>query len=522
MANFLGELEASGLLEDSASEGGPSIPPDSSAGPAPDASAATGAGETANAHQGNGQTRALAQEGGEAPAAAEADPGPTGPAEQRVLGPLDGGNEQWFEVLDTASGKVYFWSAASNQVVWDAPEGTKPRSAEAVHGGDRAPAEAADSNADVPNSMADSSAQQEVGPQPAADAHQGGQQALGTGDAGPDGIGPGHGQGAQQAVAPHQLELLTLLLEQEAAAHHPAAIPALQRLSVQAAALRDAHAAILAMAESEEGSDGRLLLPRAAFNAWVHQQFNALQAEADDASIQAPADQGAQPPPAAPPAVGPATLVTLSQQAASSLEVSEEGELPPGEPSEDMEIDAVEPAPVAQSLHMPASQARPGSGEASPPLPDEEEEDSPQPHPDRDADPPLPVDQEAASLPPAASQDTPENGEPSGLLTASAAPAVKRLEYAAQPVRSATPPDADGSAASTQLARQVCKSWMITPAFSALHHSSPAHAASPIKACRQVNPCARLLVLVILVLHQLALQPCTQCWIREFLCLLLC
>ncbi len=47
-------------------------------------------------------------------------------AEQRVLGALKGA-EDWSEVMDMASREVYFWNSITNEVVWDAPEGSKPR-----------------------------------------------------------------------------------------------------------------------------------------------------------------------------------------------------------------------------------------------------------------------------------------------------------------------------------------------------------------------------------------------------------
>ena len=49
-----------------------------------------------------------------------------GPAEQRVLGQLEGA-EDWSEVMDMASQEVYFWNSVTNEVVWHAPAGSKPR-----------------------------------------------------------------------------------------------------------------------------------------------------------------------------------------------------------------------------------------------------------------------------------------------------------------------------------------------------------------------------------------------------------
>ncbi|KAK9906386.1 hypothetical protein WJX75_000970 [Coccomyxa subellipsoidea] len=48
-------------------------------------------------------------------------------AEQRVLGSLDG-CPGWHEVMDMDSGKVYFWNEETDDVAWDPPEGSVPRS----------------------------------------------------------------------------------------------------------------------------------------------------------------------------------------------------------------------------------------------------------------------------------------------------------------------------------------------------------------------------------------------------------
>ena len=51
---------------------------------------------------------------------------PSGQAEQRILGSLDGG-PGWSEVMDMGSGEVYFWNSVTNEVVWDPPPGSFPR-----------------------------------------------------------------------------------------------------------------------------------------------------------------------------------------------------------------------------------------------------------------------------------------------------------------------------------------------------------------------------------------------------------
>ncbi len=46
-------------------------------------------------------------------------------AEQRLLGYLSQ-SPSWSKVLDTASGSVYYWNVATNEVVWEVPEGLDP------------------------------------------------------------------------------------------------------------------------------------------------------------------------------------------------------------------------------------------------------------------------------------------------------------------------------------------------------------------------------------------------------------
>jgi len=59
------------------------------------------------------------------PSAPDPQPQPAtadGPAEQRTLGFLAAAPE-WCKVLDTGSGKIYFWNTGTNEVIWDAPSG---------------------------------------------------------------------------------------------------------------------------------------------------------------------------------------------------------------------------------------------------------------------------------------------------------------------------------------------------------------------------------------------------------------
>ncbi|DBA73897.1 TPA: hypothetical protein ACH3X2_009548 [Trebouxia sp. C0005] len=66
----------------------------------------------------------------EATSLANADASPSEPAEQRVLGNLEGA-PTWREVMDMASGKVYFWEQDTDEVAWEPPPGAKPRSRQA-------------------------------------------------------------------------------------------------------------------------------------------------------------------------------------------------------------------------------------------------------------------------------------------------------------------------------------------------------------------------------------------------------
>lgn len=45
----------------------------------------------------------------------------------QVIGELEGA-DGWHEVMDMASGQVYFWESVTNGVAWDPPEGSHPRS----------------------------------------------------------------------------------------------------------------------------------------------------------------------------------------------------------------------------------------------------------------------------------------------------------------------------------------------------------------------------------------------------------
>eukprot|EP00884_Botryococcus_braunii_P004195 jgi/Botrbrau1/13777/Bobra.0056s0030.2 len=111
--NFMSELQASGLLKDDASdiEESQEFAPSSAEADEAEISAAASALTVAE------QVDDMQEES-------------TGhAAEQRVLGDLQG-CPGWSEVMDMSSGKVYFWNIETNEVAWDPPEGSVPRSDE--------------------------------------------------------------------------------------------------------------------------------------------------------------------------------------------------------------------------------------------------------------------------------------------------------------------------------------------------------------------------------------------------------
>lgn len=50
----------------------------------------------------------------------------------QVIGELEGA-PGWHEVMDMASGKVYFWESSTNGVAWEPPQGSRPRSTSLQH-----------------------------------------------------------------------------------------------------------------------------------------------------------------------------------------------------------------------------------------------------------------------------------------------------------------------------------------------------------------------------------------------------
>lgn len=443
VANFLGELEASGLLAGNATEpaqtGQPSTFPEASlavAAPSQAAAALNAAGEPAapavaetGALPSNGKQSRQQQESasiGSAAAAAKRRE----PAEQRVLGKLQGAPD-WFEVMDMASGKVYFWNGSSNEVAWQPPADSAPRSSHdtaAIYADAQAGSKLHHSKQEIEpgHTPLPASKQDSAPPQQHAEATQ---------------------LARDEAVTLHQLEVLALLLEQEAPSH---SIPLLARLSVQAAALRDTQQAVSLMARAD---GDRLVLSRAAFDAWVHQQYTAIHAEADQVSAAATAEHHTSP--------------TRSPElpAAASAEQPEDGELPAepaGSPHDtDMEIESEAEQGQLPYAGLPADDIRRtphddnGSSE-DPPLPPEDAAGmSAQADLDQEAvAPPLPAAHAAgdgttdANGPSSAAAEylaaalTPESNPPTP-----SAQVVKRREYAAQPVRSYTPPGVSSDAA---------------------------------------------------------------------------
>jgi hypothetical protein len=109
LASFLSELESSGLLADDDAASA------DAQNPQRDAQQPTAGDPAATAHTAGQDARG----GG---AAASAGGGAT---EQKVLGPVEGAGGGWFLVLDSGSGRQYYWHRDSNEVAWTLPAGAE-------------------------------------------------------------------------------------------------------------------------------------------------------------------------------------------------------------------------------------------------------------------------------------------------------------------------------------------------------------------------------------------------------------
>lgn len=123
LASFMDELESSGLLADTTGE----AIPERSASMAPAASDNPVEQLPSAAEAEQPSVPDLAEEGGpDAKAEELAEEEASGPAEQRVLGELEG-MPGWSEVMDMATKKVYFWCISTNEVAWSPPSEARPR-----------------------------------------------------------------------------------------------------------------------------------------------------------------------------------------------------------------------------------------------------------------------------------------------------------------------------------------------------------------------------------------------------------
>ena len=105
------ELESSGLLKEEQEQA------------EQQAAAAAGAAGSSTPQDGTTSQAAGTAEADNTAGAGSSDAAASGgPAEQRVLGYLRQ-EPSWCKVLDTASGKIYYWNLSSNEVVWQVPEG---------------------------------------------------------------------------------------------------------------------------------------------------------------------------------------------------------------------------------------------------------------------------------------------------------------------------------------------------------------------------------------------------------------
>lgn len=141
LANFMEELESSGLLSDAQrahaeTAGEPAQTAGDANGQADRAATPPAASSAAEPNQPQPEAAAgesAAAVGGESSeelpgAGPEQEPDQTG--EQRVLGDLEG-CPGWLEVMDMGGGRVYFWNEHTDEVAWDPPAGAVPRSQQA-------------------------------------------------------------------------------------------------------------------------------------------------------------------------------------------------------------------------------------------------------------------------------------------------------------------------------------------------------------------------------------------------------
>lgn len=454
VASFLGELEASGLLTDTdeppsssiagndtstttSAAAAAAVPAAVQAAPSakqPDATAAPIAGHTSESVQQTSSDTAQASS--------------SQPAQQRVLGGLEGtAGQQWFEVMDMASRKVYFWNASSNEVLWSPPSGAKPRST------DEAAAAAADSSEKDQVPTATAADTDAAGAEQAQDTAQLTSRPVSTAVASDT-----EASGSLHATEPHsnqsvpfgvhQLELLTLLLQQEATSHHLQEPHALLRLCIQAATLHGAYTAILDI--NSGASADNLVLPKTAFDAWAQQQFDALQAQAEEAVQAASSAEDSASQPVQPATHGGAHAQpqihsngprSMPEAQPSEPAEPEDGELTPDssqESGDDMDIDAPGARPAlpgdstaAWQNHLSQYSAAVGSDDDAPPLPEEPSSSQ------QSAGAAAAGEQLAASMAPGA-----------GHAEAATALRDRRKEFFAQPVRSTTPPTTYPAAAS--------------------------------------------------------------------------
>ena len=166
LADFLSELESSGLLKDDEHE-----QPQEQQG---QQQGQQGQGGEQAAAADSQQQQQQQQGGGGGGAASAAS---SGPAEQKVLGSVDG-PAGWFLVLDTASRQQYFWHQATNEVAWTAPAGaTLPAATAAAAEAAKQQGDTAAAGAGASNGKGEGGEQVTSGPQePQAGQQQGGKQ----------------------------------------------------------------------------------------------------------------------------------------------------------------------------------------------------------------------------------------------------------------------------------------------------------------------------------------------------------
>ncbi|PSC75027.1 formin-binding 4-like isoform X2 [Micractinium conductrix] len=416
LADFLSELESSGLLADGfAGADGQTASTQQEGQQEREGDQAVRDGAAPSDQQ---QQQAVGAPGG-ATGAAAADGAAgaattAGPAEQQVLGQVEGGGSGWCLVLDTGSGRQYYWQPQTGAVAWEAPDGTTlptktaaaAAAAQAAGDGEKEPAGAA-------AAPAAGDADQEQQATAPADAEQQAEDQAEAPSAAGEPVQQQQASAAQLAaaylVAPSAavLEAAERVAEEcaEAAGELLDDVPKVVRLAVEAQALS---ALVLLLAQGQHAAvdvgDAAAAHKWSDFEGMMQMVLTGLQSQL--AGLQS---QRAEPMTVDAPAAAAAAATAGSRLGSAGCgspgsgaeEEAEEGELPPS-PAQQESDEEMPPLPEEQpAAELPAEPPLPAELQGEPPLPDAAEPPLPTAaEPAAAEHAPLPGDEAFAPLPP--------------------------------------------------------------------------------------------------------------------------